>query len=268
MPAQLTTRSHSTSPASVRTPMTSSTSPHGRVMTCSTRTPSTTRTPRARAPRARLIVRSTGLTRPSPGTWKPARRSSVRASGNSSAISQGPISSTSRPCTRWKAATRRYSSSRSASAAASMSPTGLKPVATPGLGLEPGVEVARGQPQPGARLARGPEAGHEPRGVPRRARGQPVALQDEHVGDPEVGQVVGDRGADDTPTDDDDPRPSGQARPPSLTRDGRAARGVGRHGGALGRGGAAHPANLSGRRSRMPGGQAWVRNPRPVLRPR
>ncbi len=53
------------------------------------------------------------------------------AQGKSAFISAGEISSTSRPRWRWNAATRRYSSSRSASAAASISPTGLKPVAWP-----------------------------------------------------------------------------------------------------------------------------------------
>ena len=57
--------------------------------------------------------------------------SSTRASGNSRLTSAGEISSTSTPQWRLKAATRRYSSSRSASAATSMKPTGMKPVAWP-----------------------------------------------------------------------------------------------------------------------------------------
>ncbi len=89
------------------------------------------RTPSCLAPFAREVVRSTGLTLPSPGTWKPASRSSVFAHGNRSAISRGEISSTSSPSCRWNAATRRYSSRRASSAAASMRPTGLKPVAWP-----------------------------------------------------------------------------------------------------------------------------------------
>ena len=135
MPVQLTTYSHSTTaPSAVRTPVTASNPAADRVVVVSTSatvTPSRTVTPRFFAPRASDWVTSTGFTRPSPGTWKPASRSSVRAQGNSSAISRGEISSTSRPRCRWNAATRRYSCSRSSSAAASIRPTGLKPVATP-----------------------------------------------------------------------------------------------------------------------------------------
>ncbi len=89
------------------------------------------RTPSCRAPLASAVVTSTGFTRPSPGTWNPASRSSVLAQGKRSDISRGEISSTSSPRCRWKAATRRYSSSRASSAAASIRPTGLKPVACP-----------------------------------------------------------------------------------------------------------------------------------------
>ena len=127
MPAQFTTYSHSISPSVVATPVTAP----PEVWTSVTETPSTIRTPSCRAPFASASVTSTGLTRPSPGTWKPASRSSVRAQGNSSAISRGEISCTSSPRCRWKVATRRYSSSRASSAAASISPTGRKPVAWP-----------------------------------------------------------------------------------------------------------------------------------------
>ena len=53
------------------------------------------------------------------------------ASGNSSPTSRAEISCTSTPHHRLKADTRRYSSSRSASVATSMKPTGLKPVDSP-----------------------------------------------------------------------------------------------------------------------------------------
>ena len=242
MPAQLTTSSHSTSPAVVRTPTTSSTRPRRRVITCSTETPSTTRTPRSRAPRARLIVTSTGLTRPSPGTWKPASRSSVRASGKSSAISRGPISCTSRPSCRWKAATRRYSCEPVGIGRGLDQADPLEPGRHPGLGLEARVEVSGVQPQPGVGLAGGAEARHQARRVPRGARGEPVALEHEHVGDPEVGQVVGDRRADDPAPDDDHPSPLRQRR--------RRGRGGGRGGGGrrVHRGSSAHPPTLPTRR--------------------
>ena len=136
------------------------------------------------------------------------------------------------------------------------------------LRLEPGVEVAGVEPQARARLARGPEAGHQAGGVPRRARGEAVALEDEHVGDPQVGQVVGDGGADDASTDDDDARPGGERGTAALSagrlhgRGGVGAGGVGRRGGgALGRGGAAHRPNLSvasGTEKRArPGSSPW-----------
>ena len=76
-------------------------------------------------------------------------------------------------------------------------PDGLEARGDPGLRLEPGVEVPGVQPQAGARLARGPEAGHQAGSVPGGAGGEPVALEHEHVGQAEVGQVVGDGGADD-----------------------------------------------------------------------
>ena len=62
-------------------------------------------------------------------------------------------------------------------------PDGLEAGGHTRLRLEPGVEVAGVEAQARARLARRPEAGHQAGGVPRRPRGEPVALEDEHVGD-------------------------------------------------------------------------------------
>ena len=218
MPVQLTTVSHSMSPALVRTPVTRGRAPSVRVMTSPTVTPSTMRTPRLRAPRASDMVRSTGLTRPSPGTWKPAMRPSMSACGKSSAISRGPISSTSSPRRRWKVATRRYSSSRSAVTHRLDDAHRTEARGQPGLGLEPGEEVARVQADAGQGLARRPEAGHQPGRVPGRAAGQAVALDEHDVGDPLVGEVVGDRGADDPATDDDDAGAGGELRRGTHTR--------------------------------------------------
>ena len=44
----------------------------------------------------------------------------------------------------------------------------------------------------------------QPGGVPGRAAGELLALQQQHVGDAELGQVIGDRAADDAAADDDD----------------------------------------------------------------
>ncbi len=84
-------------------------------------------------------------------------------------------------------------------------PDGLETGRDAGLGLQSGIQLTGVQAQPGARLARAPEAGHEAGGVPRGARGEAVTLEDEDVGDPEVRQVVCDGGADDPAPDDDDP---------------------------------------------------------------
>ncbi len=63
IPAQLTTYSASMSPRVVRTPVTAP----SRWQKPVTGTPSMTRAPRIRAPRASDIVTSTGFTRPSAG---------------------------------------------------------------------------------------------------------------------------------------------------------------------------------------------------------
>ena len=80
-----------------------------------------------------------------------------------------------------------------------------------GLGLQPGVQLAGVQPHRRRRLRERPEARHQPRRVPRRAAGQPVALEEDHVAaPPEVGEVVGDRGTDDAAPDDDDAGTGGE----------------------------------------------------------
>ena len=77
-------------------------------------------------------------------------------------------------------------------------------------------------------IARGPELAHQAGGMPGRAAGQPVALQQHHVLDPAPGQVIGDGDPDDAAADDDGVRagrkPAGHGpfRPPGEAR--RAAR--------------------------------------------
>jgi hypothetical protein len=80
----------------------------------------------------------------------------------------------------------------------------LEPGGLAGLGLEGAVQLARVLTHGHRRLAHGTEAGHQPGRVPRRARGQPVALEEQHVGPSELTEVVGDRGADDAAADDHD----------------------------------------------------------------
>ena len=52
----------------------------------------------------------------------------------------------------------------------------------------------------------------EPGRVPGGAAGQPLALEQHDVAPAELGQVIGDRGADDAAADDDDARMGGQGR--------------------------------------------------------
>ena len=129
-----------------------------------------------------------------------------------------------RRSSRLNAATRRYSSSRPASAASSMKPTCLQPggqarspppAARTGRGCSwrISVDVSR----------RGAEGDHQAGRVPGGAGGEPVPLQQHDVGPAGVGQVVGDRGADDPTADDHDPGARGHGID-------QGARGLGRSG--------------------------------------
>ena len=70
--------------------------------------------------------------------------------------------------------------------------------------LEPGVEVTRVAAHPQRRLVGHAGRGDEPGGVPGRPRGQLVALEQQDVAPAQLGQVVGDAGADHAAADDDD----------------------------------------------------------------
>jgi hypothetical protein len=108
-------------------------------------------------------------------------------------------------------------------------PDRLEPGGQAGLGLQPGVEIAAVEPDRRRGVRRRAETRHQPGRVPGRAGGEPVALQDDDVGPAQVGQVVGDRRADDSPADDDDAGPGGQVGGP----------------GRFHRCSSAHPRNLS-----------------------
>src|SRR6516164_8495091 len=75
-----------------------------------------------------------------------------------------------------------------------------------GLRLQPRVQVPGVHPQLGRGLRGGAERRHQPRRVPRGARGQPVPLQQDDVRHAQVRQVIGDRSTDDAAAHDDDSR--------------------------------------------------------------
>ena len=72
-----------------------------------------------------------------------------------------------------------------------------------GLGLELLVELRRVLDEPGAALRRA-QLSHEPGRMPGGAGRELPLLEQHHIGPAEVGQVVGDAGADDAAADDDD----------------------------------------------------------------
>ena len=84
----------------------------------------------------------------------------------------------------------------------------LEPGRLPGLGLERvqqlgGVFGELGHPPRRAQLP------DQPGRMPGRAAGELLALEQQHVGDAEPGQMIGDRAADDAAADDDDVRAGG-----------------------------------------------------------
>src|SRR5262249_17057132 len=91
-------------------------------------------------------------------------------------------------------------------------PDRLEPGRHPGLGLEPGIEGTAVQPDAGAGLPRGAEAGPQPRGVARRTPGQRISFEYDDVGPALVSEVVGDRAPDHAAPDDDDAGPVRQSR--------------------------------------------------------
>ena len=74
-----------------------------------------------------------------------------------------------------------------------------------GLGLELDVEVGRIFREP-RHVLRAAQLADQPGGMPCRARGQLLALQEHDVGPAELGQMIGDRAAGDAAADDDGAR--------------------------------------------------------------
>ena len=72
----------------------------------------------------------------------------------------------------------------------------------PGLGFQPGVQVARVPAEEQRGLVGHPGRGDQAGRVPGRSGGERVLLQQDHVGPAQVGQVVGDAAADHPAADD------------------------------------------------------------------
>ena len=74
-----------------------------------------------------------------------------------------------------------------------------------GLGLETAIELGGIFGHLGHAL-RTAQLAYQSGGVPSGAAGQLTALQQHHVGNAELGQMIGDRATDDAAADDDNPR--------------------------------------------------------------
>jgi hypothetical protein len=74
-------------------------------------------------------------------------------------------------------------------------PDRAEPGGVPGLGLQPGVQVARVPAEEQRGLVGHAGRGDQPGGVPGRPGGQPVLLEQNHVGPAQVREVVGDAAA-------------------------------------------------------------------------
>src|SRR5262245_37679759 len=100
-----------------------------------------------------------------------------------------------------------------------------KPRALAGLGLEPRVEIARVLAHLRRGLRRRAERDDEPRRVPRGARCQAIALDQDHVGPAHVREVICDGTSDHTAADHDGACGCryGHARTQDTARPGRLA---------------------------------------------
>ena len=146
---------------------------------------------------------------PSPGIHTAPARSSVRrigaivpASARRDELELDAEASSPAPSAASSAA------SRSGVLATFRLPHCFQPVASPVSCFERRVQLDAVTAHP-RRVARRARLADEPRGVPRRAAGEPALLEQHDVGDAELGQVVGGRDAGDAAADDDDARVRG-----------------------------------------------------------
>ena len=175
-----------------------------------TRAPSTTRTPRSAAALAVAKVAQPGLTVASSSKSTPPARSSTASSGETAAIS-----SRRHLARRQAVVVRQGERVAQLGEALGRAGDGERAVGVvadvdAGERREVAVEVAAVARELGLHVGAA-GAGHEPRGVPARAAGDPAALEDDGVGPAQPGQVERDGGADDAAADDDRPRPRGRS---------------------------------------------------------
>ena len=203
IPAHSRTRSHSTSPRSVRTPCTRP----SRTSNPVTATPPSNATPFASARRPSAVAMGTALAMPSDGTWYAPRIVEGSRSGIFSAVSAGVSSSAPSSPNERANPSRRFSSRIRASVVATSIPPTPYQAGSPSMSKR---RVQRdrllGDPahHPGAvGLER------EPGRVRARAPGleQRTLVEHEHVALAELGQVVGGARADDPGADDDGSSP-------------------------------------------------------------
>ena len=163
--------------------------------------PSMMRAPFWRAPLASAWAMSIGFAWPSAGMWMAPARSPTSISGYSSLASAGDSSWTSRPQARPIAAWRLSSVEAALGAREADAAVLLEAGRLPGLGLEPEVQLGGilREPRQVGRRAQLPD---QPGGVPGRAAGQLLALEQHHLAPAELGQMVGDRAADHPAADD------------------------------------------------------------------
>ena len=161
-----------------------------------------------RAPFASDCVRSVGLALPSPGIHTAPDRSSVRRIG---AMLRGLVGRDELELDAEALRARHLALGQLQALrrlehveAAALLPAGGKA----GLRFERRVELDA-VPAHARRVARRARLADESRGVPGGAAGELALLEQHDVGDAELGEVIGGRGAGDAAADDDDLRVSG-----------------------------------------------------------
>ncbi len=197
-PAASTTVSASIEPLSVSTPVTEPSVARRNPVTV---TPNAKTAPRSCAPLAKDNAASPGFTVASFGTISAPTRSSTSAIGHQSMTCFGSRTRASTSNSRCISALPSSSCIRPAVRATVSEPTRRNPVSTP---VSSGSASYSGALMRDSSLkrVRASDLRHEPGRVPRRAARQARPLHDQHVGDPELREVVCDRGSDHTAADD------------------------------------------------------------------